>query len=58
MVSLIRDVRRKYLRFRSDARYDSPLLIFFCDVGISISKLMFLALLVLIAWMVFLRLSG
>ena len=56
--SPLRNVRRKYHRYRSDSRYDSPMLIFFCDVGISIGKLMFYTMLALVAWWFVSRFAG
>jgi len=48
--SPLRNIRRSYRRFKYENQYDQPLLIFFYDTCISVTKVVLIAAALLVGW--------
>lgn len=58
MISIYRQVRRKYRRYREANQYDSPIKILPFDMGISLGKIMLFVVLAMALWLMLMRLTS
>jgi len=58
MISTLRQIRRKYRRYRHANQYDSPIKILLFDLGISLSKIMLFAAFAMALWFALIRLTS